>query len=276
MKLSVIIVNYNHKKYLEDCLNSLFGGLKKIKAEILVIDNRSIDSSIDFLKKIKNKKINSLRSFFPSEIKIIFNKKNLGFAKACNKGIRKARGEYILLLNPDTQVVGESIKLMMDFLEKRKDITCVVPKLLNPDKTLQYSIRRFPGVLTVLLRRTPLRWTNLLRKRDDFHLMKDINHNRTKKIDWALGSCLMTRRNIFDQVGLFDEHFFVYCEDIDWFYRLKKARLKAYYLPKAKVIHHHLAISDKKLLSKESFYHTKSMIYFFKKYWREIVTFKYP
>lgn len=265
MKLSVIIVNYNHKKYLKTCLNSLLKNLKGITFEVFLIDNNSKDGSVGFLKQKASKKI-----------KIILNKKNLGFARACNQGIRRAKGDYILLINPDIKVLKESVGKMIDFLERNRGLGCVAPKLLNPDQSLQYSIRRFPNVLTVLIRRTPLRLLPFIKNKDALHLMKNVNHNRIIKIDWALASCLMVKRKVFDQIGLFDENFFVYCEDIDWFYRLKKAGLGAYYLPEAKVIHHHLAKSDKKLLSKESLYHTKSMIYFFKKYWREILTFKYP
>lgn len=265
MKLSVVIVSHNHEQYLQDCLSCLLKEFQSVRSEVFVIDNHSSDNSVDLIKEKFNKQVN-----------LIENKQNLGFAKACNQGIKRAEGNYIFFLNPDTQVAKGSIRKMINFLEEYKETDCVVPKLLNLDKSLQYSIRRFPNLLMVLIRRTPLRLVPFIKSKDASHLMKDISHNQIIEIDWALASCMMVRKRVFKQIGLFDENFFVYCEDIDWFWRLKKAGLKAHYLPKAKVLHHHLAKSDKKLLSRETFYHTKSMIYFFRKYWKDILTGRYP
>lgn len=265
MILSVIIVNYNHRQYLRKCLTSLLTSLQGIKSEILVVDNYSIDGSLALLKKE-----------FLQKITLIENRRNLGFSRAANLGIRKAKGKYLFLLNPDTQVNSQSLNELIKFLDKKKEAACVVPQLLHPDKSLQYSIRRFPDFLTVIARRTPLRSFSLVRRRNNFHLMKKISHQKMREIDWALGSCLLVRRETLEAVGLFDEGFFVYGEDIDWFWRLKKAGFKAYYLPQAKIIHHHLAKSDQQLFSKESYYHFKSIVYFFRKYWQEILTGRYP
>jgi len=265
MKLSVIIVTFNHQKYLENCLASLLKSLEAINSEVIVVDNHSTNGTIERLKEIGK-----------SKFKVIQNKKNLGFAQACNQGIKKAKGGYLLLLNPDTQVNQEGLRKLIEFLDKNKEAACGAPQLLNPDKSLQYSIRRFPDSFTVIARRTPLRRLSFVNKRNNFHLMKNISHHQTREIDWALGSCLLVRKETFKKIGLFDEGFFVYCEDIDWFWRLKKAGLKAYYFPQTKIIHHHLARSDKKLFSKESYYHLRSIVYFFRKYWQEILTGRYP
>lgn len=265
MVLSAIIVVFNHKNYLERCLNSLVRELKNIgESEIRVIDNHSTDGSTQLIKRQFGKKV-----------KLVCHKENLGFARACNKGIRAAKGKYILILNPDTEITRGSLKSMINALEK-ESIGCLVPRLINPDGSLQYSIRRFPRLITVIARRTPLRLIHLFEKQNEFHLMKDVDHSQMIAIDWALGGCVLTKRQIFGKIGYFDEKFFLYCEDIDWFYRLRKQGLTAFYYPKASIIHHHIAKSDKKLLSRESFYHFKSLCYFFKKYFPEIVSLKYP
>ncbi len=263
MKITVVIVVYNHKEYLKNCLDFLLRAVDGLSYEIFLIDNHSNDGSANFLKKREGERI-----------KVILNKKNLGFARACNQGIRKAKGEYLLLLNPDVELEKESVKLMINFLEKRKNPVVAVPLLFNPDGSVQYSIRKFPGFFSALIRRTPLRLFPFLPR--DFHFVKKINQKKPTQIDWALGGCFLAKREVFEKIGLLDEKFFVYCEDIDWFYRLRKERIKAYCFPEAKATHYHLAKSDKKIFSKESFYHFRSMVYFFKKYWREIFSFRYP
>jgi hypothetical protein len=264
IKLSVIIVVYNHQQFLANCLSSLRISTAAFKPKVIVIDNCSTDGSVNFLK-----------SNFKDFIRLIQNPKNYGFAKACNQGIQKAQGDYLLFLNPDTQITGQAIEKMILFLDHHPLVACLVPCLLNPDQTPQFSLRNFPGIITVLAKRTPLKFLPYFKKARDFHLEKNFP-SQPQAINWALGSCFLIRKKVFEKIGYFDEHFFVYCEDIDFFYRLKKAGLKTYFLPEAKVIHYHQAKSDKVLFSKESFYHFKSILYFFKKYFWEILTNKYP
>jgi len=264
---SIIIVSYQHRQYLSGCLRSLINGEKKLNLEIIVIDNNSSDGAID-----------SLNPDIFNEITLVKNNRNLGFAKACNQGIRMAKSNIVMFVNPDVLTVSGSIQKMLKFLKLNLAVSCVVPVLKNIDGSIQYSCRKFPGWKETLLKRTPLRWfvdpeevNRYSRRTVDL-----INRKIPFQINWALGGCLMVKRSTFDTIGGLDEKFFLYCEDIDWFYRLEKAGLKAYCLPEAIMYHKHLAVSDHKLPSVESFYHSVGILRFVFKHAGDILTGRYP
>jgi len=264
---SIVIVSHQHRQYLSGCLRSLINGEKRFKPEIIVVDNNSSDGTIG-----------SLSPNILNEIILVRNNRNLGFAKACNQGIRMAKSNIVMFVNPDVLIVSGSIQKMLRFLKRNPTVSCVVPVLKNTDGSIQYSCRKFPGWRETLLKRTPLRWfvdSEEVNKYDQ----KTVDLIKRKipfRIHWALGGCLMVKRSTFDSIGGFDEKFFLYCEDIDWFYRLKKANLMAYCLPEAIVYHKHLAVSDHKLFSIESFYHSVGILKFAVKYTNDILAGRYP
>ena len=264
---SIIIVSHQHRQYLSDCLRSLINGKKKLKLEIIVIDNNSSDGTID-----------SLSPDILSEITLVKNNRNSGFAKACNQGIRMAKSDMVMFVNPDVLTMSGSILKMLRFLKLNPAVSCVVPVLKNIDGSIQYSCRKFPGWRETLLKRTPLRWFVDPEEvnRYDQRIVNLIKRKIPFRINWALGGCLMVKKSTFEKIGFFDEKFFLYCEDIDWFYRLKKANLIAYCLPEAIMYHKHLAVSDHKSFSIESFYHSVGIVKFFAKHAVDILAGRYP
>lgn len=264
---SIIIVSHQHRQYLAGCLRSLINGNNRLKLEIIVIDNNSSDGTIE-----------SLDQKIISEINIARNSKNLGFAKACNQGIGMAKSNIVMFVNPDVLTVSGSIQKMLRFLKLNPAVACVVPVLKNIDRSIQYSCRKFPGWRETLLKRTPLRWFADSEEINRYsqRTVDLINKRIPFRINWALGGCLMVKKSTFEKIGVFDERFFLYCEDIDWFYRLKKANLKAYCLPEAVMYHRHLAISDHKLFSIESYYHSVGILKFAAKYAFDILAGRYP
>lgn len=213
MDLSIIIVSYNTRKLLADCLTSVFTQTKDSNYEVIVVDNASTDGTIEAVEKRHE------------DIKILRNKKNLGFAKANNQGIRRAKGKYILLLNSDTKLVGNSLKKLVDFAKGKEKLGVVGPKLLNPDGTPQPSVApffTFPRVLVWLM------------TRDKFVYSSPSN---SCQADWVMGAALMVKKDVIKKVGLLDEKFFMYMEEVDWCYRIKKAGFEIWFYPEAKIYH---------------------------------------
>lgn len=264
---SIVIVSHRHRQYLSGCLRSLIHGGKKLNLEIIVIDNNSADGTVD-----------SLTPAILNKITLVRNNRNSGFAKAGNQGIGMAKSAVVLLLNPDVLAQPNSVSAMLRFVKQNRRVACVVPVLKNLDGSIQSSCRKFPGWRETLLKRSPLRWFADSEKvnRYDQRTVNLINEKMPFRINWALGGCLMVKKSTFEKIGVFDERFFLYCEDIDWFYRLKKANLMAYCLPKAIMYHKHLAVSDHKLLSVESFYHSVGILKFAVKHAFDIFAGRYP
>lgn len=228
LDLSIIVVNYNAKLLLQKCLQTLFENTKHINFEVFVVDNNSKDASQEFIKL-----------HFP-QIKLISNKKNVGFAKANNQAIKKSIGRNILLLNPDTEIIQNTFYEMVMFLDNNLNAGAVGCKLLNTDYTLQFSLKRFPTLLNTISRRFRLEG-----KKPFFHSQKFVGtitdvkyYNRLHTIEFALGACLMVKRNVLLNIGLLDEQFFLYGEEIDLCYRIQKYGWKVYYLPNISIIHH--------------------------------------
>jgi len=233
MDLSIIIVSWNVKEYLEKCLESIFENPPQFDFEIIVVDNASTDKSSQMVKKK-----------FP-QVKLIENKENLGFAKANNQGIRESPGKYILLLNPDTVVLPGAIDKLIKFMEEHKETGVVAPKILNPDKTLQPSCLAFPTLSAMFVRAIFIEglWPNNPITR--YYLMKDFDFQSEAEVDQPMGAALMIRRAVLDQVGLFDEESFMFFDEVDLCFRIKKAGWKIYFTPRAEITHY-MARSIKK------------------------------
>jgi len=153
-------------------------------------------------------------------------------------------------------------------MESNPDVGICGPKLIFPDGSLQLSCRKFPTFKSTLIRRTPIRGLFPYHKRGQDHLMSNWDHKSTIEVDWMLGACLMIRREAIIEVGLMDENFLLYCEDIDLCLRVKQKGWKNYYLHDAKIIHYHLAKSDKSFFCYNTYLHFKSMFYFLQKNWQ--------
>lgn len=225
--LSIVIVNWNTKKFLGDCLQSIYETAGTLNLEVIVVDNNSSDGSAELVRQ----------NF--GQVKLIANSSNLGYAKGNNQGIRESRGRYILLLNPDTIVLPGSLKKLVEFMEEHPQAGAVAPKLVYPDGSLQYSVRSFP-TLDCLIYET-LYLQRLFPKSRTFgkYRMTYWDYNEVKEVDQPAASALLLCREALEEVGLMDERFFLLFNDVDLCYRLKEAGWKIYFFPEAKIVHFH-------------------------------------
>jgi GT2 family glycosyltransferase len=222
MDLSIIIVNWNTKKLLVECLDSIFATTQNIDFEIWVVDNHSTDGSPEMIRE----------DF--SEINLIENEKNIGFAKANNQAYQKCRGKYILLLNPDTVVENDAIERLFHFLNHTPEAGMVGARLLNPDKTLQSSAFPVPTLSKEFWRLFHLDYFVPFAS----YSMEKWDLDSVREVDTLLGACILIRREALDRFSLFDEEYFIYSEEVDLCTRLKKEGWKLYWLPSAVVIHY--------------------------------------
>ncbi len=227
MVVSVIIVNYNVRAFLENALLSIQKAMTMVEGEIIVVDNASDDGSVEMVKQK-----------FPG-VKLIINERNLGFAAANNIAIRESQGSYILLLNPDSVLQEDTLKIMINFLDQRQDVGLAGCKILNPDGTLQLACRRsFPTPWVAFTKITGL--STLFPTTAFFgkYNLAYLDPDKTYEVDAVSGSFMFVRRKVIDIVGGLDEQFFMYGEDLDWCYRIKQAGWKIYYVHETKVIHY--------------------------------------
>jgi GT2 family glycosyltransferase len=246
--LSIIIVNWNTREYLLPCLESIFEKEHGISQEVIVVDNGSQDGSREEVKKK-----------FPS-IHLIENKKNLGFAKAANQGLEKASGRYLLLLNPDTQVKHGAIERLVSFMESHSEVGVVGGQLLNSDGSRQNSIANFPSLTTELFNKNLLRWLFPTRFPG-----KERNYLEPIEVDSVIGACMMVRRDVIKQVGSLDEDYFLFLEETDWCYRIKRKGWKVFHVPQAEIIHFQGKSAENEMVrAKIEYYHSRYL--FFKKH----------
>lgn len=227
MKLSIIIVSYNTKELLVDCINSIEKSMQKPGYEIIVVDNSSTDGSVDLLK-----------SQFP-KVRLIENNYNAGFAKANNQGLQICKGDYILLLNSDILILGDAIGTLVEFMETHKEVAICGPRLLNSDMTLQLLCRRgFPRLINSISHFSRLSKVFPKSRVLGSYLMTYMDSSADHEVDAVSGACMLVRRDVLDTIGgLLDEAFFMHFEDIDLCYRAKKNCYKVYYVHNAEVVH---------------------------------------
>lgn len=231
MDLSVIIVNYRMRGMLAQCLRGIERLHLSITHEVIVVDNASRDGSIEMV-----------RERFPS-VRLIANARNKGLAVANNLGIRAASGTYLLLLNPDIAVLDGSIEVLVHFLASHDDVGLVGPRLLNPDRTTQAACYRFPTPWIPIFRRTPFGRLPAARRKLRHYLMLDWDHRTNRPVDWVLGAAMLIKRRALDDVGLMDERFFLYFEDVDLCRRMWRANWKVLYVADAVMVHYHQRLS---------------------------------
>jgi GT2 family glycosyltransferase len=227
MQLSVIIVNYNVKHFLEHCLCSVQKAIAALgQAEVIVIDNNSIDNSIEYLKP----KFQYVQFFI--------NNQNLGFAKACNQGLQMAKGKYILFLNPDTIVPEDCFQKCISFLEIHPGAGSLGIKMLDGSgKFLKESRRSFPLPMTSLFKLFGLAKLFPQSKTFSKYHLGYLNENENHEVDVLAGAFIMIKKQILDEVGGFDETFFMYGEDVDLSYRVQKKGYKNFYFAESSIIH---------------------------------------
>lgn len=237
LDLTVVVVSWNTRDLLDRSLETLKEDLERtsnsdnLVTEVFVVDNDSKDGSAAMVAEKHG------------WATLIANDDNLGFAKANNQVLRQAKGRYILLLNPDTEVEPGALKTLIEFLEAHPKAGIVAPQLLNSDGSIQRSCRQFPTFTGMLFELIGL--SKLFPKGSKMgttfraYKMLDWEHDDEREVDQPEGACLLLRREVLEEVGLLDEGYFMLFEEVDWCYRIKKAGWQIWFTPKARVMHHY-------------------------------------
>jgi GT2 family glycosyltransferase len=248
MKLSIVIVNWNTRDLLRECLTSIYHHPPSAAFEVVVVDNASTDGSMQMLKGCFR------------HIRLIENHENIGFACGSNQAIEQSTGHYVLMLNPDTKVKPGALEALIEFLDANPRVGAAGSRLLNPDGTLQTSCYPLPTLSKELWRLFHL---------DKFHAygvysMQAWDLDSPRSVDVLKGASLILRREALDQVGLLDEDYFIYSEEVDLCYRLKELGWQLFWVPQSQVIHHEGQSTQ--LISREMFLQLyRSKLIFFRK-----------
>lgn len=257
MDVSIIIVNWNTKKLLKDCLSSVFKFTKAIKYEVIVVDNASADGSAQMVLKK-----------FPY-VKLIRNKQNFGFGKANNQGIKIAKGKYIMLLNSDAYLIENSLEKLFKKAESIKNLGILAPQITNEDKSIQQSAGFFPNLPQVFF------WMSFL---DDlpfgqifkpYHIDHDSFYQNQHNIDWATAAAILISKEALKKTSGFDENIFMYGEEVELAWRIKNSGFQVIYTPFTKIVH--IGRGSSQNVSKAAFIGEYSGIkYFYKKHKKPI------
>ena len=246
MELSIIILNYKTKDLTLNCARSIVEQYKKEldndKFEIILVDNNSEDDSVKAFNRLRIK-----------NLQIIESNENLGFGKGCNLGASKAKGEFLLFLNSDTEIKDQGFVKMVNFLSQNKNVGILGGKLKNPNGTNQLSCGKFYSPFNLLL--VLLGFNKLLNLRE--------SPNVIKKVDWVSGACFMIRKDIFNKVKGFTKDFFMYIEDMELCFRVKKKGFSTYFYPNIMLFHKELGSSNKTFAVVNIY---KGIIIFYKKH----------
>lgn len=249
MDLSIIILAYKSKTDLENLLPSVFSSQTKYSFEVILVDNGSYDGTFELVENFKKKHTNL---FFIQNV-------NNGFSAGNNLGIKKAQGEYILLLNPDTKLSEETLEVMIDFMNERRDVGISGCKLIKKDGSLDKACRRrFPNPRSAFKR--------LFLRNDAEYNYSDINPDLSMEVESVVGAFLLIRKEVVQKIGLLDEDFFMYGEDLDWCFRAKEAGFKIWYYPKTTILHLKGESSKKARLKTLWAFHDSMWIFYKKHY----------
>jgi GT2 family glycosyltransferase len=219
--LSIALVSWNNREYVDQCLRSIDEAIVDLKYEIIVADHGSSDGTLEMLEE-----------FFP-DVVVIRNEENLGVARGNNQCIQKSKGRHILILNNDTVVNHDSITAMVDFLDEHPDAGAVGGNLLNPDGSLQSSFCYFPT-----LKEEFLIVSHLGKRFNPIHPSYQEIWPEVREVDWMSSASILVRREAIEDIGLIDEEYFIYSDETDWQYRLWQSGWKVYYLPEVTTIHY--------------------------------------
>jgi N-acetylglucosaminyl-diphospho-decaprenol L-rhamnosyltransferase len=249
--LSIIIVNYNGIVFLEECLNSILQFVDFGVYEVIIIDNSSTDNSVSL---IKNK--------FPS-FNLICSPVNLGFGKANNLAVKHSHGEHLLFLNTDTILSESTPKILSDYLHQHQDIGAVSPRITFKDGSYQLSCGKLPNLAIEFIDK--IRYGLDQRWHHVFGGLYNKQYSTVKEMGWLTGACLMMRRDVFEQLGGFDEAFFMYFEDKDICKRVYEAGWKVVYYPETSLIHL-LGGSSSSVQKSVNTYYRDSQLYYYQKH----------
>jgi GT2 family glycosyltransferase len=225
--VSIVVVTWNAKKFVDENFGSILTDLRGLSAEVIAVDNASTDGTADMIAER-----------FP-EVNLTRSPKNLGFSRANIVAIQKSTGKYVCLVNPDVRILPGCFSVLMEYLDRNPKVGVVGPKTFNADGSLQRSCMRAPSVWISFCRAFALDKTPL--GRTPFFggiSMADFDHDTTREVDVLNGAFLMIRRTAMDQVGLIDERFFMYGDDLDWCVRFGKAGWPVVFYPGAEIVHH--------------------------------------
>jgi N-acetylglucosaminyl-diphospho-decaprenol L-rhamnosyltransferase len=261
--LSIVIVSWNVCALLQQCLHSIYAGLRLAgspSCEIIVVDNVSSDATVEMV-----------RAEFPS-VHLIVNEENRGYPGANNQGLAIAQGRYQMILNPDTEIVGDALATMVAYADANPDVGVIGPQLLWPrdadgPSRVQSSRRRFPTATTAVFESTWLQPYAPRRVLERYYV-QDQPDDATIDVDWVKGAAVMVRRAAVEQVGLMDDEYFMYSEELDWCKRFKDAGWRVVYLPAAQIVHHEGKSSEQVVTSRHIHFHTSKVRYFRKHHGR--------
>jgi len=245
MDLSIIIVNWNTRELLLDCLHSVYNLVEKISYEVFVVDNASVDGSAEAVQRN-----------FP-QVKLIVNQENRGFARANNQVLPLVSSRYALLLNSDTRIIKGALETMVAFMDENPKVGLAAPQYLNQDGSKQNSFANFPGLISELINRSlpklffPKKYPS---KRQDI--------NTPVAVESIIGACMMVRTEAMKKVGYMDEHYFFFLDETDWSYRMWKAGYSVFHLPQARIYHIHGAATKKKVPARTWIEYYRSSYYF--------------
>jgi len=222
--ISFIIINWNTRQMLLDCIASIEQHAAKLSFEIIVVDNASTDGSVE-----------SVRHSYP-RVELIQNSSNLGFAKANNLGIKRMKGKYAVLLNSDTLVLAGALETMTAFMNASPRAGICGPQLLNADGSFQKSFDRFPTLISEFTSKSFLRFffPRLYRKQ---FLAGEVPSAGPSAVDFIIGACMVVRKEAIEKAGMLDEDYFFFYEEIDWCHRMKQRGWDVYHVPDARIIH---------------------------------------
>jgi len=225
MKLSIIIVSWNVKNDLLNCLSSIQQNKPSFPYEQIVVDNNSSDQTVAAVRQ----------QFL--DVTVIESGENLGFAKGNNLGIKLAKGEYVFLLNPDPIIHPNAIDILIKFLDENPQVGACGPKLLNEDGTIQRSVRRFPTFRGVLYGQTICRILGIFRSHHRKWMMRDFNYDCQMDVDQIMGAAMLIRRSLVEKAGGMDANYFMYLEEVDLCYAIKQTGSRIVFLPNAVITH---------------------------------------
>lgn len=259
MDLTIIILNYRQRGLVRQCLRGVLRSKPRCSYEVIVVDNHSSDGCLDMVAEE-----------FPWVARIA-SPVNGGYSAGNNLGIRSAGGRYVLILNPDIALLSGQLDALVEFMNSHPRVGVVGPRLTYPFGGAQESCRRFPPLFIPLYRRTLLGRLRSVQRKLDAFLMRDFSHAESRPVDWLMGACLLVRRETFRDVGLFDEKFFLYFEDLDFCRRCWESGWEVWYVAHAAPVHYHQRLSAHggrltAALNRATWYHLRSAVRYYRKY----------
>jgi len=247
--LSIIIVSWNVADLLRACLDSILASPTGLQMEIIVVESASSDTAVAMIQQQ-----------YP-QVKLLAQRENVGFTRGNNIGLQAANGRHVLLLNPDTEIIGDALATMVKYLDEHPDVGIVGPHTLNSDGSNQSTKRRFPTLTTGFFESTWLQDYAPKRLMDRYYAA-DVADQGVGEVDWVQGSALMARRAVYEQIGGLDEGFFMFSEELDWCKRAKDAGWRVLYVGTAQIVHHGGKSTEQIAARKHIYFHQSKLRYF--------------